>query len=85
MDQTQAGTNFRILTLIDEFTREFLTVHVAWSIRAEDVITVVEAAMERYGRPRPSCDLERQPRVTRCRLRNFAALDLKAIDRLMRE
>jgi transposase InsO family protein len=51
MDQTQAGTNFRILTLLDEFTREFLTVHVAWSIRAEDVITVVEAAMERYGRP----------------------------------
>lgn len=51
MDQTQAGTNFRILTLLDEFTREFLTVHVAWSIRAVDVITVVEAAMERYGRP----------------------------------
>ena len=51
MDQTQAGTNFRILTLLDEFTREFLTVHVAWSIRAEDVITVVEAAMVRYGRP----------------------------------
>jgi len=51
MDQTQAGTNFRILTLLDEFTREFLTVHVAWSIRAEEVITVVEAAMERYGRP----------------------------------
>ena len=51
MDQTQAGTNFRILTLLDEFTREFLTVHVAWSIQAAEVITVVEAAMERYGRP----------------------------------
>jgi len=51
MDQTDSGSCFRILTLIDEFTREFLTVHLAWSIRAEDVITVVEAAMVRYGRP----------------------------------
>ena len=51
MDQTESGSCFRILTLLDEFTREFLTVHVAWSIRAEDVITVVEAAMVRYGRP----------------------------------
>ena len=51
MDQTDGGSCFRILTLLDEFTREFLTVHLAWSIRAEDVITVVEAAMVRYGRP----------------------------------
>lgn len=51
MDQTDSGSCFRILTLLDEFTREFLTVHLAWSIRAEDVITVVEAAMVRYGRP----------------------------------
>jgi putative transposase len=51
MDQTESGSCFRILTLLDEFTRVFLTVHVAWSIRAEDVITVVEAAMVRYGRP----------------------------------
>jgi len=28
-----------------------VAVHVAWSIRAVDVITVVEAAMERYGVP----------------------------------
>ena len=39
------------MTLLDEFTREFLTIHVAWSIRAEDVITVVEVAMARYGKP----------------------------------
>ena len=51
MDQTENGTCFRMLTLLDEFTREFLTVHVAWSIRAEDVITAVEAAMIRYGKP----------------------------------
>lgn len=50
-DQTERGTRFRVLTLLDEHTRECLAVHVAWSIRAVDVITVVEAAMERFGVP----------------------------------
>ena len=50
-DQTEAGSKLRILTLIDEHTRQCLAIHVAWSIRAVDVITVVEAAMERYGTP----------------------------------
>jgi transposase InsO family protein len=50
-DQTENGTRFRILTLIDEFTRECLAMHIAWSIRAVDVITVIEGAMERYGTP----------------------------------
>lgn len=31
-DQTENGTRFRILTLLDEYTRECLAVHVAWSI-----------------------------------------------------
>ncbi len=51
-DQTENGTRFRILTLIDECSRKCLAVHVGWSIRAVDVITVVEVAIERYGRPR---------------------------------
>jgi transposase InsO family protein len=46
-DQTERGTRFRVLTLIDEHTRECLAVHGAWPIRAVDVITVVEVAMER--------------------------------------
>jgi transposase InsO family protein len=50
-DQTENGTRFRILTLIDEFTRECLAMHAAWSIRAVDVITVIEGAIERYGTP----------------------------------
>lgn len=50
-DQTENGTRFRVLTLIDEHTRECLAVHGDWSIRAVDVITVVEAAFERYGAP----------------------------------
>ena len=50
-DQTESGSQFRILTLIDEYTRECLATHAGWSIRAEDVITVIEAAIEQYGAP----------------------------------
>jgi len=50
-DQTENGTRFRVLTLIDEHTRECLAAHVDWSIRAVDVIVVVEVAMARYGVP----------------------------------
>jgi hypothetical protein len=50
-DQTEGGGKLRMLTLIDEYTRQCLAVHVSWSIRAVDAITVVEAAMERYGVP----------------------------------
>ena len=50
-DQTEAGTKLRLMTLIDEYTRQCLAIEVDWSIRAVDVITVVEAAMERYGTP----------------------------------
>jgi len=51
-DQTAQGSRFRILTLIDEHTRRGLAIHAGWSIRAVNVITVVEAAFARYGRPR---------------------------------
>lgn len=50
-DQTENGSRFRILTLLDEHTRQSLAVHAAWSIRAVDAITVIEAAIERYGAP----------------------------------
>lgn len=50
-DQTENGSRFRILTLIDEHTRESLAIHGAWSIRAVDVIMVLEAAIARYGAP----------------------------------
>jgi transposase InsO family protein len=50
-DQTESGSSLRLLTLMDEYTRQCLAIHMAWSIRAVDVITVVEAAMERYGVP----------------------------------
>ena len=50
-DQTSDGSNLRILTLIDEHTRQCLAMHVARSIRAVDVITVMELAIARYGSP----------------------------------
>ena len=50
-DQTENGTRFRVLTLIDEYSRVCLAAHAAWSIRAVDVIAVVEAAMVAHGQP----------------------------------
>ncbi len=50
-DQTENGSRFRILTLLDEHTPQCLAIHPAWSIRAIDVITAVEAAIARYGMP----------------------------------
>jgi len=49
-DQTEQGRTLRILTLIDEHTKECLTIHAGYSIRAVDAITVLEAAIQRYGR-----------------------------------
>ena len=50
-DQTQEGRPFRILTLIDEHTKQCLATHVGWSVRAVDVITVIEASIQGYGAP----------------------------------
>jgi len=50
-DQTENGSRFRILTILDEHTRQCVATHAAWSIRAVDVITVLEAAIARYGAP----------------------------------
>jgi putative transposase len=50
-DQTENGSRFRILTLLDEHTRQCLAVHAGWSIPALDAITVIEAAITRYGAP----------------------------------
>ena len=51
-DQTENGSCFRILTLLDEHTRQCLAIHPGLChARAVDVITVVEAAIVRYGVP----------------------------------
>lgn len=50
-DATESGRGFRMLTLLDEHTRQCLAVHAARSIRAADVITVVGKAMRQHGPP----------------------------------
>lgn len=50
-EQTENGTRFRVLTLIDEYSRRCLVMMAGWSIRAVDVIRAVRGAMERYGKP----------------------------------
>jgi hypothetical protein len=50
-DQTENGSRFRILTILDEHTRQCVAVHAAWSIRSVDVITVLEAAIACDGAP----------------------------------
>ena len=51
-DQTQNGSSFRILTLIDEYTRECHRVQAGWSIHASDVTSIVETAIQFHGTPK---------------------------------
>ena len=46
-----AGNRIRLLTLIDEFTRECLAIHCARSIGADQVIEVLAEVMLRRGTP----------------------------------
>lgn len=50
-DQTANGSRFRVLTLIDEYTRQCLALHAGWSIRAVDAIRVIGRAMGEHGAP----------------------------------
>lgn len=51
MDRTEDGRPIKMLTLIDEFTRECLAIHVARRIRATDVIDVLADVMQTRGVP----------------------------------
>ena len=50
-DMTDNGSRFRILTLIDEHTRQCLRAMPGWSIRAIDAINTLDEAMQIYGKP----------------------------------
>jgi hypothetical protein len=60
-DQTENGTRFRILTLLDEHTRQCLATHAAWSIRAVDAITALCEGSELTC----ESDLNREDRLIR--------------------
>lgn len=51
MDRTADGRPLKILTLIDEFTKEALAIYVARRIRAHDVIDVLADVMIERGIP----------------------------------
>lgn len=50
-DRTESGSAFKMLTILDEWSRECLKIWPAWSIRAVDVIEQWQEAMKEYGEP----------------------------------
>lgn len=50
-DGSERGSGFRMLTLIDEYTRRCLAIFPAWSLRARDVIEIVMRTIEHEGAP----------------------------------
>jgi len=50
-DRLADGRLFKTLSILDEFTRECLAIHVAPSIRAIDVLAVLQRTMHQHGYP----------------------------------
>jgi len=50
-DRTADGLRLKLLTLVDEFSRECLAVHVARSITADEVLGVLASVMQERGAP----------------------------------
>ena len=56
-DELADGGKFRVLTVIDVFTRECLALHVGRSLRGADVATVLDGLVAHRGKPRSiQCD-----------------------------
>jgi transposase InsO family protein len=49
--RTERGSKLRMLTVLNEYTRECLTIHVAHSISSRQVIKVLEWLFLVRGRP----------------------------------
>ncbi len=50
-DMTEQGSRFRILSLIDEYSRRCLMLRPGWSMRSQDVICLLEEAIAIHGEP----------------------------------
>lgn len=50
-DRTHDGKAFRMLTVIDEFSRECLAIHVQRQIKSDDVLAVLAELFTRHGPP----------------------------------
>jgi len=52
MDRTHDGKAFRILTVLDEYTRESLAIHVRRKLNSQDVLHVLSKLFLRHGPPK---------------------------------
>lgn len=52
MDQTEDGRRLKMLPVVDEFSRECLTVKVARSLTAPDVVRALDQLFKGHGAPR---------------------------------
>jgi putative transposase len=52
-DRTHDGRKFRLLTMIDEYTRECLAIEVARHLRADDVLHQLTELFVERSAPRP--------------------------------
>ncbi len=50
-DQTDNGDTLKMMTLLDEYSRQSLAIQVEWQITAAQVLGVLEQAMIQYGVP----------------------------------
>jgi transposase InsO family protein len=46
------GSRFRVLSLIDKYTQRCLVLRAGWSLRAKDVIDILEESIATYGSPK---------------------------------
>jgi len=54
MDRTHDGRAFRMLTVIDEYSRECLAIHVQRKLNSDDVLAVLAGLSPGMGRQRIS-------------------------------
>jgi len=50
-DQTDDGRRLTCLTVVDEFTRQGLTIEIGRSLTAGDVVRILEKLFQQFGRP----------------------------------
>ena len=50
-DRTDKGGTLKMMTLLDEYTRQSLAIQVERQLTASEVLAVLERAMARYGVP----------------------------------
>lgn len=51
MDRTHDGKAFRMLTVIDEHSRQCLAIHVQRKLKSDDVLAVLTELFQRHGPP----------------------------------